>query len=192
MAPAAHLAIVLLGTVLSQAGVSSAAAHNHLAHDTAAETAGGMYPSPPSSVGLTGMAAPATGPFPSDSPEWARARAHYLLHCMGCHRADGVGTENRIPALRDRVGYYLGFADGRDYLLHVPGALNAPIADQDLASVMNWVIAEFGGASTPDAWSAITANEVTRARSLPPVDIDALRARVWAAVAAAHPHSSPY
>ncbi|MFM7118668.1 MAG: c-type cytochrome [Gammaproteobacteria bacterium] len=173
-----RVAVLGLGALLLQARAS------HGISDGATATAAPASPA-------TATTAP-TGPYPADSPDWARARANYLLHCMGCHRADGIGTANRIPALRDRVGYYLGFAEGRDYLLHVPGALNAPISSHDLASVMNWVIAEFGGRSNPNDWTAITADEVARARSLRPVDIDALRVRVWAAVAAAHPGSSPY
>lgn len=192
MMTAAQIAVFLLAAVFAPAGFLSATTHNNPALEAPAATHGDVEPALPRDVSMPPQAASATGPYPNDSPRWARARAHYLLHCMGCHRADGVGTGNRVPALRDRVGYYLGFADGRSYLLHVPGALNAPIGAEDLASVMNWVVAEFGGASTPDQWSAITADEVARARSVPPVDIDALRARVWATVAATHPHSSPY
>ncbi|MGA0840287.1 MAG: c-type cytochrome [Pseudomonadales bacterium] len=114
------------------------------------------------------------------APTQADPRTHYLLHCMGCHQPEGAGTPMGIPALRDRVGYYLDLPGGRDYLLHVPGARNAPLTDDDLAAVMNWVIESFGGSSLPTRWEPFTAREGERARSLEPVDIDAWRARLWA------------
>jgi hypothetical protein len=110
----------------------------------------------------------------------ANPRTDYLLHCMGCHQAEGAGTAMGVPALRDRVGYYLELPGGRDYLLHVPGARNAPLQDDALASVMNWVIEQFGGSSLPAHWERFTAREVALARAGEPVDIDAWRAQLWA------------
>lgn len=99
---------------------------------------------------------------------------------MGCHQAEGAGTAMGVPALRDRVGYYFDLPGGRDYLLHVPGARNAPLPDADLASVLNWVVEQFAGRSLPDRWEPFTAREVAQARASEPVDIDAWRAKLWA------------
>lgn len=113
-------------------------------------------------------------------PAHANPRTDYLLHCMGCHQAEGAGTAMGVPALRDRVGYYLELPGGRDYLLHVPGARNAPLPDDALASVMNWVVEQFAGRSLPARWEPFTAREVALARAGEPVDIDAWRAQLWA------------
>lgn len=110
----------------------------------------------------------------------ADPRTNYLLHCMGCHQPEGAGTAMGIPALRDRVGYYLDLPGGRDYLLHIPGARNAPLKDDELALVMNWVIEQFAGRSLPARWERFTATEVAQARAAKPVDIDAWRAKLWA------------
>jgi mono/diheme cytochrome c family protein len=109
----------------------------------------------------------------------AEPRTDYLLHCMGCHLADGSGTPPGIPALRDRVGYYLQIPGGRDYLLQVPGAANAPLTDVRLAAVLNWVVGEFAGVSAPPDWSPFDPAEVRAARSTTPTDIDAWRHALW-------------
>jgi mono/diheme cytochrome c family protein len=109
----------------------------------------------------------------------AEPRTDYLLHCMGCHLADGSGTPPGIPALRDRVGYYLQIPGGRDYLLQVPGAANAPLTDVRLAAVLNWVVGEFAGMSAPPDWPPFDAVEVRAARSATPADIDAWRHVLW-------------
>lgn len=109
----------------------------------------------------------------------AEPRTDFMLHCMGCHLADGSGTPPGIPALRDRVGYYLQIPGGREYLTQVPGVANAPLDDARLAGVLNWIVREFGHKSTPAEWAPFTAAEVGRSRGQGPVDIDARRHALW-------------
>jgi mono/diheme cytochrome c family protein len=109
----------------------------------------------------------------------AEPRTDFMLHCMGCHLADGSGTPPGIPALRDRVGYYLQIPGGREYLTQVPGVANAPLDDARLAGVLNWIVREFGHKSTPAEWTPFTAAEVSRNRGRGPVDIDARRHALW-------------
>lgn len=109
----------------------------------------------------------------------AEPRSDFMLHCMGCHLADGSGTPPGIPALRDRVGYYLQIPGGREYLTQVPGVANAPLDDARLAGVLNWIVREFGRASAPPEWAPFTAAEVGLSRGQGPVDIDARRHALW-------------
>lgn len=109
----------------------------------------------------------------------ADPRTDYLLNCMGCHLQDGSGTPPGIPALRGRVGYYLQIPGGRDYLMQVPGAANAPLSDARLAAVFNWAISEFAAGSAPAEWPAFSAAEVSRLRGKGPADIDARRHELW-------------
>lgn len=109
----------------------------------------------------------------------AEPHTDFMLHCMGCHLADGSGTPPGIPALRDRVGYYLQIPGGREYLTQVPGAANAPLDDERLAAVLNWIVAEFARASAPGAWAPFTTAEVRSHRGQGPVDIDARRHQLW-------------
>lgn len=109
----------------------------------------------------------------------AEPRTDYLLHCRGCHLADGAGTPPGIPALRDRVGYYLQIPGGREYLTQVPGASNAPLSDERLADVLNWVIGEYAGRSAPSDSTPFSASEVREGRRAAPADIDAWRRALW-------------
>ena len=106
-----------------------------------------------------------------------RADAHqdYVLNCMGCHLVDGAGKPPAIPRLADRVGYYLTVPQGRAYLAQVPGAANSLLTDAELAAVLNWLVAEYAGASMPASFEPYGAAEVTKYRSSRPADIDALR-----------------
>jgi cytochrome c553 len=117
-----------------------------------------------------------------------QARTDFMLNCMGCHRADGSGTPpGGIPALRNRVGYYLQIAGGREYLTQVPGASNAPVSDARLAAVLNWIVAEYSGASAPATWTRFTSDEVARSRHNGPSDIDARRRQLWDDIARKFP-----
>jgi mono/diheme cytochrome c family protein len=115
-----------------------------------------------------------------------------MLNCMGCHLADGVGAPPEIPRLADRVGYFLTIPDGRAFLAQVPGAANSLLDDERLARVLNWIIEEYAGASLPAQWQPFDAAEVTQYRAARPDDIDALRHRLTAQLAAAYPASGAW
>ena len=86
----------------------------------------------------------------------------YVLSCAGCHKLDGTGSA-RVPSLH-ATGQLLARAGGRDYLLRVPGAAQAPLSDARLADLLNWVLAHFGGATPVPPF---TAEEVATARTTP-------------------------
>ena len=67
------------------------------------------------------LATPATALSPQEA---ARARLHYLQHCMGCHLADGRGApEQGVPSMRGLAGRLLTLPGGREYLVQVPGGI---------------------------------------------------------------------
>ena len=86
----------------------------------------------------------------------------YVLHCAGCHKFDGTGSE-RVPAL-DEVGLVLAAAGGRDYLARVPGVAQAPLSDDRLAALLNWMLAELGKVQPQPPFNGA---EVGRLRSSP-------------------------
>ena len=88
-------------------------------------------------AGLTAFVA--LGPSAAAEPD---PREHYLLHCSGCHAADGRGTPGLTPSLHG-LTRFLETPDGRAYLGAVPGVAQAPLDDGALARLLNWVIAEF-------------------------------------------------
>ncbi len=102
-------------------------------------------------------------------------RLHYVLHCQGCHLQDGRETPGSVPALAG-LGLFLQVPEGRAYLVRVPGVANAPLDDAELAALLNWVVAEFGGKQTPRSWLRYTAAEVARQRHRPLLDVEKTRA----------------
>lgn len=68
----------------------------------------------------------------------------YMLQCAGCHRFDGRGAENRgIPSFVDSIGLFSRIPDGRAYMIRVPGASQSQLNNDELAMVLNYVVARF-------------------------------------------------
>jgi len=99
----------------------------------------------------------------------------YMLHCQGCHRADGAGTPGAVPALENSVARFLTVPGGREYLVRVPGSAQSALGDAALAELLNWIVKRFG--PVPDAADAVpyTAAEVARYRGAPLVDVAGVR-----------------
>lgn len=92
----------------------------------------------------------------------------YLEHCGGCHGIHGVSAPREVPSLRGQVASFLCTADGRSYLVRLPNVALAPLSDQMLADVMNFVVFELGGShgAVPKA-PVYTAAEVAQLRKQP-------------------------
>ena len=121
----------------------------------------------------------AAGDEPADDglSEVARAAARfdYLLHCSGCHLPDGSGAPPEVPSLRGPMGALVATPEGRDYIARVPEVAQAPLADDALARVLNWVLREFNAETLPTSFRPLGATEVGGARVK--VLADPLRAR---------------
>ena len=98
------------------------------------------------------------------------ARQDWMLHCQGCHGADGSLQRPGMPALRGRVATYLGKAEGRAWLVRVPGVASASLADARLAETLNWMLAAFDAEHMPDDFEAFTGEEVGALRTRPVVE----------------------
>jgi mono/diheme cytochrome c family protein len=96
----------------------------------------------------------------------------YLLHCSGCHRADGAGVPGVVPPLTG-LAPFLDTAAGRAYLVRVPGVAQSSLDDTRLAALLNWVLHEMSGAAP-----AYGAREVHALRADPLRDARAERALV--------------
>ena len=94
----------------------------------------------------------------------AAARIDYLLHCSGCHRPDGAGAPPEVPSLRGPIGLIVGTPEGREYVARVPEAAQAPLEDDELARVLNWMLREFSADTLPDGFRPLEAEEVGAAR----------------------------
>jgi mono/diheme cytochrome c family protein len=105
----------------------------------------------------------------------SQARVDYILHCQGCHLPDGAGSPGAVPRMKDFLGWYLHIPGGREYIVQVPGAANAPISDAALAEVMNWVLREFSAAQLPADFAPYTGAEISRLRRGASVDVHEAR-----------------
>lgn len=103
----------------------------------------------------------------------------YLLHCGGCHRPDASGVPPAVPPLAGTLGRIAATAEGRDYLVRVPGAAQTPLTDDALAAVVNWVLLEFNAESLPADFKPLTGKEVGRSRKNALADPLALRRALW-------------
>lgn len=92
-------------------------------------------------------------PAAADSGSLRPEFESYVLHCSGCHRVDGRGVPGVAPDLHE-IGPLLATKAGRAYLGSVPGVAQAPVSDEELARLLNWVLTEFAGRAPEPAYSA--------------------------------------
>ncbi len=95
----------------------------------------------------------------------ADAEQSYMLHCGGCHMADGDGAPPEVPGLKD-LGEIVQLRGGRDYLVQVPGASQAPITDDELTVIVNYILRAFNAATLPESFMPLSLEEVSQARQL--------------------------
>jgi hypothetical protein len=112
-------------------------------------------------------------------PAVADPRSDYLMHCAGCHLADASGKPPYVPTLAGPLGRIAASPEGRDYLARVPGAAQAPISDDRLAAVLNWLLLEFNGDSLPKRFRPLSGAEVAKSRSSVLADPLKRRAELW-------------
>lgn len=105
---------------------------------------------------------------------------NYMLHCMGCHLADGSGGPPAVPDVRGEMGCLLAVDGGREYLVQVPGAAQAPITDAELAAVVNYMLEAFSGHTLAAEYTPLTENEVASWRKDWLPDVAAVREELLA------------
>ena len=111
------------------------------------------------------------------------AEANYMIHCMGCHLADGAGNPPEVPDVRSEMGRMLAIPGGREYLVQVPGAAQAPISDAALAAVVNYMLETFSSETLPRDYRPLTAEEVAEWRRHWLPDVASVREELLAALA---------
>jgi mono/diheme cytochrome c family protein len=107
----------------------------------------------------------------------------YMLYCMGCHGAQAQGVPGSVPPLAGTLALFMRTAEGRDYVLRVPGAANSALPDAQLAAVLNWLAATYGASATPPP-APFTVDEVAKVRRTPLADVQARRREVISGLAA--------
>jgi hypothetical protein len=100
----------------------------------------------------------------------ADPRTDYLLYCRGCHLINGSGVPPEVPTLVDDIGKIVAVPGGREYIIRVPGVSQTAMNNDELAAVLNWVLAEFNADTTPENFEPYTSEEVGEARQKVLVD----------------------
>lgn len=107
----------------------------------------------------------------SNTPE-----QNYILKCSGCHDMDGSGSvQGGIPPLPGYLGSFVSDADGRLYLMHVPGIVASGLSDQQIAQLMNFLNQKWGDTRHSPPF---TEAEVKRLRATPMTDVVKLRREI--------------
>jgi hypothetical protein len=115
---------------------------------------------------------------------------NYILHCQGCHLADGSGTPEKVPALKNAAGRFLHVPGGREYLIQVPGTAQSALTDSEVAGVLNWILVNFSKTELPADFVPYSTVEISRVRSHPLANVSAVRAGLMVEISAGA-HSVP-
>lgn len=113
----------------------------------------------------------------------ADAPQDFILHCQGCHGADGQGVPHKVPAIAESIPRLVAIEAGREFLMRVPGAASSRLPDERLAGVLNWLVERYAG---PAALKRpYTAEDVGAARRRPLAAVHRTRLEIAAQLAAA-------
>lgn len=104
-----------------------------------------------------------------------QARLNYTLHCRGCHLADGRGAPEAVPDFSVNMAHYLHTEGGREYVVQVPGAANAPLSDEQLADVINWIYGNLPVGEIVGEYQPFSSEEVASYRQIPLVNVQESR-----------------
>jgi hypothetical protein len=89
--------------------------------------------------------------------------------------------------LANALSRFMRTAEGRDYVLRVPGAANSALSDGQLAAVLNWVAVKFDAGAETGNPPPFTSDEVSRVRHTPLISVLAARSAVVRNLAATGP-----
>jgi hypothetical protein len=103
---------------------------------------------------------------------------NYTLQCMGCHTPDGAGVADRVPSIRDTLLPFAGMAEGRRFLVQVPGSAQSTLTNAELAELLNWMIRTLSTTKPPESFVPFTEGEVAKYRAQTLVEVRATRERL--------------
>lgn len=129
-------------------------------------------------AGTLGTAAPVR-PHAESVAKTSSTRSLYVLHCSGCHGMDGSGSETgRVPDMR-YLARFLNNAEGRAFLIKVPGVMGSGLNDADVARVTNWVVENLALDVSASGFQRYTEQEVNAYRREPLTDVMRTRADLF-------------
>jgi cytochrome c553 len=115
---------------------------------------------------------------PAGSALAASPAQDYMLFCMGCHGEQAQGIPGRVPPLAHSMARFMRTAEGRRFLLRVPGVASSALPDDRIAAVLNWLAKEYDAEDLHRSMALFTTEEVAAARRVPLADVPAARRQV--------------
>ncbi len=115
------------------------------------------------------------------SPQLARAltpEVNFQLQCMGCHQRDGAGQPGRVPSFRRTLVPMSYLPQGREFLIRVPGVAQAPLSDEDIAALLNWMVRSMSDVRIKPGFKDYSTEEIHRQRARPIAHVSAARTQV--------------
>ncbi len=102
-----------------------------------------------------------------------------MIHCSGCHKPNGSGSpSNLVPDIRNIIGHFTKVPNGREYLIQVADISQAPLQNDEVAALMNWVLREFSSLQLTKEFKPYTEEEVEELRENRPADLHANRRKL--------------
>ena len=95
----------------------------------------------------------------------ARAELNWKLNCQGCHGVRGEGSAGGAPPMPGVVAQFLKVEGGREYLGRVPGVAHAPLSNDELADVLNWMLLRFACEPLPAGFQRYEPEELADYRT---------------------------
>ena len=77
--------------------------------------------------------------------------------------------------MRGTLGQFLHIPGGREFIAQVPGVMNTPLSDRDIANLMNWLLPYVSSDTLPEGAPAYSAAEIANLRKTRPLDVMAVR-----------------
>lgn len=77
--------------------------------------------------------------------------------------ARGEGQIGTVPSF-EKLGLFLSVEGGREYLIRVPGTSQSMLGDEEVAALLNWMVAQFAS-EVPTNFEPYTQKEVGLLRS---------------------------
>lgn len=79
--------------------------------------------------------------------------------------------------MKGLLGKFLQISEGREYIIQVPGVMNSPLTDAEVARLMNWLVFAMGPKPVQE-FSPYNASEIHRLRQNIPENIGLVRDRL--------------
>lgn len=95
------------------------------------------------------------------------AEQNWVLNCQGCHKVGALGLGSDMPNLNGEISKLLSFQEGIDYIGRVNGIANAPLSDEALTDLVNWMLVTYDPTNIPSEFKGFSVEQIHELRKKP-------------------------